>query len=88
MNDAPVLLSMPEMQRRVRWLRGLCLLLWVLVTLAPLAVARRADWVLWGWPLDYWLAAQGSLLCYLALVAVYAVLVNRWQRQTGQPPAD
>jgi len=37
------------------------------------------------------MAAQGSVLGYLALTVVYAWLVNRWERQAGtssvEPPA-
>ena len=68
---------------KVRCLTVVCLLLWVLVTLMPVLVARRSDLKLWVWPLDFWLAAQGSVLGYLLIVVVYAWLVNRWERQAG-----
>jgi len=73
--------------RRVRRLTAVCLLVWALATLAPV-LAARSPWRLAGWPVDFWLAAQGSVLVYLAVVVVYASLVNRWEAQaSGLDPA-
>ena len=67
---------------KVRRLTRLCLALWLAVTLGPVVLARSA-WQ-WGpWPVDFWMAAQGCVLAYLLIVAVYAWLVNRWERQAG-----
>ena len=71
------------LQRKVRCLTAVCLLLWVLATLLPVWVARRPDLTLWGWPLDFWMAAQGCVLVYLLIVTAYAGLVNHWERQSG-----
>jgi putative solute:sodium symporter small subunit len=32
-----------------------------------------------GWPFAYWLAAQGALLAFVAIVAVYAWAMKRLQ---------
>lgn len=70
------------LRQKVRRLTVVCLLMWLLVTLVPIWVARSG--LTWGtWPVDFWMAAQGSVLIYLALVAFYAWLVNRWERQAG-----
>lgn len=73
-----------SIRRKVRRLTGLCLAVWLGVTLVPVLVARHPDWHLWGWPLDFWMAAQGCVLVYLALVVYYAWQVNRWERQSGE----
>lgn len=76
---------MPDsgLQARVRKLTWLCLLLWLLVTMVPLWAARHPHWQLWGWPLDFWMAAQGCVLVYLMIVASFALVVNRWEREAG-----
>jgi putative solute:sodium symporter small subunit len=30
----------------------------------------------------FWMAAQGSVLVFLAITWVYALLVNHWEKQT------
>lgn len=76
---------------RIRWLTRFCLLLWLGATLLPVLLAR-STLNLGPWPLDFWLAAQGSVLAYLLIVVLYAVLVNRWEREAGvqdtEPPED
>ena len=84
--------ALPPLQRKVRRLTAICLLLWLLVTLVPVLAARHPDWRLWGWPVDFWMAAQGCVLIYLLIVAGYAALVNRWEQQADSlsftPPPD
>lgn len=76
------------LKTKVRRLTLVCLLLWLVVTLAPVLAAARPGLHLWGWPLDFWLAAQGCVLAYLGLVAYYAWQVNRWEQQTGESAID
>ena len=72
----------PPLQRKVRLLTVACLLSWLIVTIAP-ALMARSGLHIGPWPLDFWMAAQGSVLGYLLIVVVYAGLVNRWERQAG-----
>jgi cation/acetate symporter len=37
--------------------------------------------MVWGWPLYFWMAAQGSILFFICIVVVYAWLMNRWEAQ-------
>lgn len=76
-----------ELNRKVRLLRMICLLLWLFVTLAPVLMARSGLTV-GVWPVDFWMAAQGCVLVYLLIVAAYAWLVNRWERQAGELSFD
>ena len=72
----------PPLQRKVRLLTVACLFSWLVVSLAP-ALMARSGLHIGPWPLDFWMAAQGSVLGYLLIVVVYAGLVNRWERQAG-----
>jgi len=43
-----------------------------------------------GWPLYFWMAAQGSILLFICIVVIYAWLMNRWEAQevaAGRPIA-
>lgn len=72
------------LKTKVRRLTLACLVLWLAATLAPVLAASAPGLTLWGWPLDFWMAAQGCVLVYLMLVAGYAWQVNRWERQAGE----
>ncbi len=61
-------------KRLTLWL----LLVWLLVNLAVPWFARDLHAVLgFGFPLGFWLAAQGALLIYLVIIVVYVVAMNR-----------
>ncbi len=83
-------MSPQQFQIRVRKLTALLLCLWLLTILAPTFYARELSESLPGWPLHYWISAQGALLIFLLLVVVYAVLVNRWEAriELQTPPED
>ncbi len=86
------LLTHEALRRKSRRLTAACLLLWLGVTLVPVMTAR-SGWTLGPWPIDFWMAAQGCVLVYLLIVAVYAALTNRWEREAEQlsfelPPAQ
>ena len=50
---------------------------WLLVTFGVAYFARELSVVVWGWPLSFWVAAQGALLVYMALVVAYALRMGR-----------
>lgn len=63
--------------RAVRaWTLGL-LLVWGAVTFGVGWFARTLDFRFFGWPFSFWVAAQGALLVYLALVGLYAWAARR-----------
>ncbi|MCL2656944.1 MAG: DUF4212 domain-containing protein [Betaproteobacteria bacterium] len=58
------------------------LILWLLVTLiTSLAPKQLNQWSILGFPLGFYLAAQGTLLIYLAIIAVHTILTNRLDRK-------
>lgn len=79
----PAVLTPQSLRLRVRWLTWVLLLVWALVSFGPGYWARELSFQVWGWPLHFWLAAQGSVLVFLALIIVYATLVNRWEAQAA-----
>jgi putative solute:sodium symporter small subunit len=63
-------------RRRMRVTGGL-LAVWFAVTFGVAFFARGLSLVVFGWPLSFWVAAQGALLVYMALVVVYARRMGR-----------
>lgn len=70
--------------RRTRRLTAWLLLAWAVVAFVPVFFARELSVEVFGWPLAFWLASQGALLGFCAIVIVYA---RRMQRlDEGQAP--
>lgn len=75
--------------RRVRMLTFALLLLWFLASFVVIFYARELSSVtLWGWPLHFYLAAQGVTLVYLAITGVYAVAMLRIERLERSEDGD
>ena len=53
------------------------------VTFGVAFFARELSFNFFGWPFSFWMAAQGALLVYVALVAFYARYMNRLDREYG-----
>ena len=67
---------------RARRLTAMLLLLWFCTTFATVFYARQlAGLALFGWPLSFYLAAQGASLMYLAILGVYALAMGRIDRR-------
>jgi putative solute:sodium symporter small subunit len=78
--------------RRTRRLTAILLLLWFGATFCTIFFARELSAVtMFGWPLSFYLAAQGVALLYLAIIGAYALLMaridRRFARQLGEGPA-
>lgn len=71
--------------RRTRRLTVGLLLAWGVVAFAPVFFAQELSGELLGWPLGFWLASQGALLGFCAIVILYARWMNRLE---AEPPAD
>lgn len=63
-------------QRCLR-LTGALLLLWTLLTFGFGYFAADLRFSLFGWPFSFWVAAQGALLVYCAIVWFYALAMDR-----------
>ena len=75
-------LSQAEFSHRVNRLRWILLLIWGSVTFGVAFFARDFNFTMLGGPFGFWMAAQGSVLIFLAITWIYALLVNRWEQQT------
>ena len=68
--------------RRTRAMTAVLLALWLATTFCSVFFARElARLELFGWPLSFYMAAQGAALIYLALIAFYAWRMRRLDRQ-------
>jgi putative solute:sodium symporter small subunit len=87
-------MSSPERQRldywhRTLWLTLALLALWALVTFAPAWWARDLNRItVFGWPLAFYMGAQGSLIVYVLIVWIYARAMDRLDRRYGVDEAD
>lgn len=73
---------------RAYWRRNLrfsaaMLAIWFTVTFVGAYFARDLSFSLFGWPLGFWVAAQGAILAYLAIVGGYARRMARLDREFG-----
>jgi cation/acetate symporter len=58
-------------------LHGWLLAIWFAASFGVVFFARDLQVVVAGWPLDYWFVAQGSVFVFIAIVAIFAWVVNR-----------
>ncbi|WP_293660394.1 VC_2705 family sodium/solute symporter [Rhodoferax sp. OV413] len=79
---------MQETTARRNWrMHAVLLALWFVFSFGVAFFARDLSGIFPSWPLAYWLAAQGSLLVFIGIVVVFAVLANRRElpRSAAQP---
>jgi putative solute:sodium symporter small subunit len=78
---------------RRRWQICLRVTAWLLVigfavTFGVAFFARQLSFSVFGWPLSFWVASQGALVVYLALVCFYARAMRRLDEQFGVAEDD
>lgn len=82
---APPLTSKQHWRLNLR-LTSLLLVLWFGVTFGMAFFARELNqFTFMGFPLGFYMAAQGTLLINAALVAVYVLYLNYLDRRAGVP---
>ena len=64
------------------WVRATLLFVLVLASFGMAFFARDLGQTVAGWPLNFWLAAQGSVLVFIGIVVVYAWWMNRHEAAT------
>ena len=74
-------------RRNLRLIAGL-LAVWALVTFGIGYFARELQFSVLGWPFSFWVAGQGALVVYVAIVAYYAWAMNRLDRSMDLDKAD
>jgi putative solute:sodium symporter small subunit len=74
----PAPLTRAQHWQKTRRLSAILLLIWLLTGFCAAFFARElAGLSVFGWPLSFYLAAQGSSLVYLTILAVYAWRMRR-----------
>ncbi|CAN5586017.1 hypothetical protein BH11PSE7_BH11PSE7_14910 [soil metagenome] len=58
-------------------LKGSLLAIWATVSFGFCFFARDLDFMVAGWPFNYWMAAQGAILVFIAILAFYAWAMNK-----------
>ncbi|MFM8500694.1 MAG: DUF4212 domain-containing protein [Fluviibacter sp.] len=83
-DSTPLRLQQKRYWQKTLWLTGLLLFIWFLVTFVATFFSVALNQLTFlGLPLGYFMAAQGSLIVYIVLIALYAFLMNRLDRQFG-----
>jgi putative solute:sodium symporter small subunit len=58
--------------RRTQRVTGALLFVWFAVGFGVTWFARDLDFPFFGWPFSFWVAAQGGVIVFVVLIAVYA----------------
>jgi len=75
--------------RRTRRLTLLLLLVWFGVTFTVIFFARElSHFTLFGWPLSFYMAAQGATLIYVGIVGCYAWRMRRFDQMAKGGDSD
>lgn len=69
-------------------LRGWLLFCWFVASFGVVFFAHDLQQVVAGWPLAYWFAAQGSVLIFILVVALFAWIANRRERMDDSPDPE
>ncbi|MBB5379364.1 putative solute:sodium symporter small subunit [Janthinobacterium sp. K2Li3] len=71
--------------RKTQRLTAILLLVWLLTGFLTVFYARELLHLnVFGWPLPFYMAAQGASLVYLAIIGVYAWSMRRLDREFHQ----
>jgi cation/acetate symporter len=72
---------MTQLVTKRRWsLHAGLLVLWFLMSFGVVFFANDLQFVIAGWPVGFWFAAQGSMLVFIAIVAFFA-----WRANAREP---
>ncbi|MGB4346584.1 MAG: DUF4212 domain-containing protein [Burkholderiaceae bacterium] len=75
--------------QRVRYLTLSLLVIWFLVSFGLIFFARElSGLIVFGWPLPFYMAAQGSMLVYLVIIGVYALAMKKIDAATRASLAE
>ncbi|MFZ5511393.1 MAG: DUF4212 domain-containing protein [Pseudomonadota bacterium] len=73
-----------EYWRRNLRVTAVLLLVWALVTFVPIYYAKAFNEInFFGWPLGFYMGAQGSLIVYVFLIWLYARIMDKLDREYG-----
>ena len=61
---------------------------WFVVTFVVSFFARDLNFNFFGWPFSFWMASQGSLVIYVAIIWYYAHYMNKLDQEHGVAEAE
>jgi putative solute:sodium symporter small subunit len=68
---------------------AILLLIWFVATFVEAWFARELNTITFlGFPLAFYMSAQGSLIIYVALIGIYAVLMRKLDLEYGVDEGD
>ncbi|MBC7602587.1 MAG: DUF4212 domain-containing protein [Ramlibacter sp.] len=73
---------------RVLALKAVLLALWAIASFGVCFFARDLAFTVGPWPFGYWMAAQGVVVVFIAIVVVYAVVMKRLAPEDNLPTQD
>lgn len=76
-----------EHDRRALALKAVLLSVMVLASFGVCFFARELSVVVLGWPVHFWMAAQGAVLVFIVIVVVYASVMSRLEAQEASGEA-
>ena len=69
-------------QKNLR-ITAILLFIWFVVTFVVGFFARDLSFNFFGWPFSFWVASQGSLVVYVAIIGYYAWYMNKLDVEHG-----
>lgn len=74
--------------RKTRLLTAALVILWLAATLGLGLYARELSRLnFFGWPLSYYMGAQGALIVFLLIIGCHCLVMNRLDRELRQDAA-
>ena len=78
-----------EYWRKNLRITAILLLVWALVTFVPIYYAKAFnEFSVFGWPLAFYMGAQGSLIVYVFLIWLYAKIMDKLDLEYGVHEGD
>ena len=68
-------------------LKAALLVVWALVSFGVCFFARDLQMAVAGWPVGYWVASQGAVFVFIAIVVAYARAMTYFERQDAAAQA-
>lgn len=62
---------------------GILLFIWFFVTFVVGYYARELNFNFFGWPFSFWVAGQGALVVYVAIIGYYAYYMGKLDIEHG-----
>lgn len=63
------------------WLKAVLLVAWAMASFGVCYFARDLLFSVGDWPVGFWMASQGAVFVFLAVVVVYAMAMSRFERE-------